>query len=92
MSRKAIVITGCSSGFGRATAIELAKQNWHVFATVRKTGDQENLLAEARKLGHEYAITPLLCDITSAEQVALLREEVTDALRTEQNTTEIPRL
>ena len=92
IARKAIVITGCSSGFGRATALELAKLNWHVFATVRKTSDQEELLAEARTLGCENNITPLLCDITSAEQVESLRAQVTDALRTEQDTTEVPYL
>lgn len=92
MSRKAILITGCSSGFGRVTAIELAKLNWHVFATVRKTSDQEDLLTEARKLRCENNITPLLCDITDTEQVKLLREQVTEALHTEQDTTEIPRL
>src|SRR5579884_3944722 len=92
IARKAVVITGCSSGFGRATALELAKLNWHVFATVRKTSDQEELLAEARTLGCENNIIPLLCDITSTEQVESLQAQVTDALRTEQDTTEVPYL
>ncbi len=92
IARKAIVITGCSSGFGRATAIELAKLNWHVFATVRKTSDQKDLLTEARTLGCEDNITSLLCDITSAEQVESLRAQVIDALHGEQDTMEVPHL
>ncbi len=43
---KTIVITGCSSGFGRLTALQLARQGWHVFGTVRKDDDKEPLLNE----------------------------------------------
>jgi NAD(P)-dependent dehydrogenase (short-subunit alcohol dehydrogenase family) len=74
--QKTIVITGCSSGFGRVTALDLAQHGWHVFATVRKEADAEDLLAEAAKLGGKEQITPLICDITVPEQVACLGETV----------------
>lgn len=45
MSPRSILITGCSSGIGLATAIELKKQGWRVFAAARKTQDVEKLNA-----------------------------------------------
>ena len=33
---KAVLITGCSSGIGRATAERLAQGDWPVYATARR--------------------------------------------------------
>ncbi|HXA28995.1 MAG TPA: SDR family oxidoreductase [Candidatus Angelobacter sp.] len=61
----AVVVTGASTGIGRATALRLARNGFHVFAGVRKPADGESLRAEA-----PGGITPLQLDVTDAEQLA----------------------
>ncbi len=75
---KTIVITGCSSGFGRLTALQLARQGWHVFGTVRKDDDKENLTNALEDVYKEH-LTPVVCDITNTEQVAHLAQTVAAA-------------
>lgn len=67
---KSILITGCSTGFGRVTALHFAKLGWKVFATVRKASDAEELQKE------HSVIVPLICDIVNAEQVKAMAEAV----------------
>jgi len=81
MTGKTIVITGCSSGFGRCTALELAGRGWHVFATVRKDADRESLLAEAALHNCQEHVTPLLCDIIHDEDIVALAQAVETLLR-----------
>ena len=53
---RVVLITGCSSGLGRATAIHLAGKGWTVYATARRITD----LAEATAAG----CRPLALDVT----------------------------
>ena len=46
MTRKTILITGCSSGIGYTTAQVLQKRGWHVFAACRKPEDCARLEAQ----------------------------------------------
>jgi NAD(P)-dependent dehydrogenase (short-subunit alcohol dehydrogenase family) len=40
---KTVLITGCSSGIGRATALEFLEEDWRVYATARNPSDIETL-------------------------------------------------
>ena len=60
---RSVVITGASTGIGRATAEHLARKSWRVFAGVRKLEDGAPL-----KAAHEN-IEPILLDVTQSDQV-----------------------
>ncbi len=61
---KSILISGCSTGIGRATALFFSAKGYRVFAGVRRSGDAESLRA-ADEAGN---IEPVMLDVTSAEQ------------------------
>ena len=72
-TRQHTVVTGASTGIGRATALRLAAAGQHVYAGVRKSADAEQLAAAAR--GGE--LTPLLLDVTDAGQIEAAARQVT---------------
>jgi NAD(P)-dependent dehydrogenase (short-subunit alcohol dehydrogenase family) len=59
-----VLVTGASRGIGRATAVHLARQGWHVFAGVRRAEDGEDLAQ-----GQPGRISPVLLDITDEVHV-----------------------
>jgi NAD(P)-dependent dehydrogenase (short-subunit alcohol dehydrogenase family) len=67
------LITGASTGIGRATALRLARSRWTVLAGVRDMGAGEQLAAEP---GTDGRVIPLALEVTDAEQVALAAERV----------------
>jgi NAD(P)-dependent dehydrogenase (short-subunit alcohol dehydrogenase family) len=67
-ARQHTLVTGASSGIGRATALRLAAAGQHVYAGVRKPADGERLAASAAGQGGE--ITPVILDVTEAGQIA----------------------
>lgn len=74
---KSVVITGASTGIGRATAEHLAKKGWTVFAGVRKEADGK-VLTDA-----EPRIKPIILDVTKPEQIAAAVETVSAELGNE---------
>ncbi len=77
-----ILITGCSSGFGRVTALHFARLGWQVIATVRTPQAAEALGLEAaaqRGQSRDCAGCPppriVIADITRPEDVARLAAE-----------------
>ena len=72
---KQVVITGSSTGIGRAAAQELAAHGYHVFGSVRREADAAELQAQ---LGQRF--TPLLFDVTDEAAIKAAAGRVTDAL------------
>lgn len=67
---KSVVITGASTGIGRACAIRCAESGFHVFAGVRKDADAQSLESENDN------ITAVRLDVTQPESIRQAAELV----------------
>ncbi|BAZ20922.1 short-chain dehydrogenase/reductase SDR [Kalymmatonema gypsitolerans NIES-4073] len=74
-NKGAVVITGTSTGLGRATALKLTKQGYRVFAGVRTEKDAQSLKHSA-----SGDLTPIIMDVTKAEQIKSASELVSLAV------------
>ena len=66
-----VVVTGASTGIGKACALRLDGEGFSVFATVRKPSDGASLKAEASE-----RLQPLLLDVTDKTALAAAVQEV----------------
>jgi NAD(P)-dependent dehydrogenase (short-subunit alcohol dehydrogenase family) len=64
---KSVVITGASSGLGRAAAVRLTELGYRVFAGVRRKSSAAELSAVPPSAGE---LIPVLLDVTDAESIA----------------------
>jgi NAD(P)-dependent dehydrogenase (short-subunit alcohol dehydrogenase family) len=71
----AVVVTGASTGIGRATALHLGELGFEVFGGVRREPDGERLAADGAG-----AVTPLILDVTDAAAIDGAARLVTDAV------------
>lgn len=71
---RAALVTGASTGIGRATALRLDAAGWQVFAGVRKDEDAASLRAAAGE-----RLEPLMIDVTDSEQIAVAAERISTA-------------
>ncbi|MGZ8676633.1 MAG: SDR family NAD(P)-dependent oxidoreductase, partial [Solirubrobacterales bacterium] len=67
----AVLVTGASTGIGRATALHLDQSGYRVFAGVRKQADADSLKEEGSE-----SLTPITLDVTEPPSIATAREEV----------------
>ncbi|MDG2308616.1 MAG: SDR family oxidoreductase [Candidatus Binatia bacterium] len=68
-----VVVTGASTGIGRATVTRLDGEGFRVFAGVRKVADGEALRESASS-----RLTPLLVDVTDASSIGSAAEHVSE--------------
>jgi len=68
---KSILISGASSGIGKAFSLELDRQGYRVFAGVRKQVDADALHGQA-----SANLTPVLLDVTLPETISAACSEV----------------
>ncbi|MFA7257138.1 MAG: SDR family NAD(P)-dependent oxidoreductase [Kiritimatiellales bacterium] len=68
IGKKTVLVTGCSSGIGLATAKLLKKKGWQVAPTARKAADLEMLRAEG--------FDPVQLDVTDSASIADAANEV----------------
>jgi NAD(P)-dependent dehydrogenase (short-subunit alcohol dehydrogenase family) len=73
---RAVVVTGASSGIGRATAMKLARSGFRVFAGVRKEEDAEAL----EEAAPADLLEPLFIDVTDEHLVASAASMVEEAV------------
>jgi len=62
---KSVLITGSSTGIGRASALRLDKEGFQVFAGVRKSSD-----GNALKNATSGKLIPVILDVTESESIA----------------------
>jgi NAD(P)-dependent dehydrogenase (short-subunit alcohol dehydrogenase family) len=73
---RSVLVTGASSGIGRATVGELVRDGFRVFATVRAPKDAESLLGE---FGGSFVV-PVQLDVTDGASIAAARALVAERL------------
>jgi NAD(P)-dependent dehydrogenase (short-subunit alcohol dehydrogenase family) len=71
----AVVVTGASTGIGRATALLLDQKGYRVFAGVRKQADAESLAEEGSD-----RLTPITIDVTEDRSISTAKQEVEGAV------------
>jgi NAD(P)-dependent dehydrogenase (short-subunit alcohol dehydrogenase family) len=72
---RSVLVTGASTGIGRATALRLDASGWRVFGGVRREKD-----AEALRVAGSERLTPLILDVTDADQIAAAADRIAGEL------------
>jgi NAD(P)-dependent dehydrogenase (short-subunit alcohol dehydrogenase family) len=70
---KSVLITGSSTGIGRASALRLDREGFQVFAGVRKSSD-----GDALKNTSSGKLIPVILDVTEPESIAKAVETVSE--------------
>src|SRR5262249_62134210 len=71
----AVVVTGASTGIGRATALLLDRRGYRVFAGVRKDEDAKSLSDQGSD-----RLSPIKLDVAKQRSISAAQKNVQDAL------------
>jgi len=74
VAQRAVVVTGASTGIGRATVVELVSAGYQVFATVRREADAESLRQQFPEI-----VTPVIMDLLDEDSVRAAGEMINSA-------------
>lgn len=74
-SEKTVVISGASSGIGRACVLRMSQAGWQIFATVRKEADRVRL--ERENPGNVY---PVMLDVEDGVSITEAARQIQSQL------------
>jgi NAD(P)-dependent dehydrogenase (short-subunit alcohol dehydrogenase family) len=74
-SRGAVLVTGASTGIGRATALHLGPLGFEVFAGIRREGDGQRLVADS-----SGGVTPVILDVTDEDSITTAAERIEEVI------------
>lgn len=86
MSAKYALVLGCSSGFGRATTLTLAKEGYNIYGVHMDRGTAKTEAEEFQKELESYGVKALFFNVNAASDER--REEVVNAIK--ENATKTP--
>jgi len=72
--KKTVLVSGASTGIGRATVRRLAARGHRVFAGVRKEADADSIRADAEELSGGGSLEPVQLDVTLPSEIDALAE------------------
>ena len=74
--KKTVLVSGASTGIGRATVMWLAARGHRVFAGVRREADADSLREDAERLEGGGSLEPIQLDVTLPEDIASAVERI----------------
>lgn len=66
--KKTVLITGCSSGIGRATALYFQREGWNVIATMRTPANEQELAC----------LPNVICPALDVTQETTIKDAITE--------------
>lgn len=76
LNGKTILITGASSGFGKAVALRIAKDDCSLILTARNAQKLSSVVDEVKKVNAKVEVQTILADLTKLEDIKRLFAEI----------------